>query len=168
MHPAVGVPAPAISELSAGKTQMCLDFLIPASPSSFHRKDTEGCGSDSPEYPKAASEFPGASSQHVPSAAWKTYLWPGPLELGTTKTKSSFPSSCISALQPYVLDAWQMKIRDPPSRVYKSPMEGINKLNFRKKNQLFLKTGLILGKLAKPHEVLTKKPVKMLFWTIII
>lgn len=65
-----GVPAPAISEPPAGKTQVCLDFLIPASPSSFHRKDTEGYGSDkSPEYPKAATGFQGASSQHVPSPA---------------------------------------------------------------------------------------------------
>lgn len=46
-------------------------------------------------------------------------------------------------------------------------MEGINKLNLRK-NLLFLKTGLILGKLAKPcEEILAKTPVKILFCTII-
>lgn len=101
------------------------------------------------------SKVPAPSMYHRLPQPWKTHLWP--VVLGTTKTNSSFPSSCISALQPYVLDAWQMKIRDLPSRVYKSPTEGMNKLNFRKKLVIF-KNWVNTGKVAKLHEeILTKK-----------
>lgn len=92
-----------------------------------------------PSIPKLpqGSQMPAPSMYHQLPQPWKTHLWPGPLVLGTTTTKSSYPSSCINALQPYVLDASQMKIRDLPSRAYKSPTEGINKLNFRKNLSFF-------------------------------
>lgn len=73
VHPAVRVPALAVSEPPAGKMQMFLGFLSPASTflSSFHGGETEGHSADrSPEYSKAASPgFLGAISWHIWSAA---------------------------------------------------------------------------------------------------
>lgn len=100
VHPAVGVPAPAISEPPAGKTQMCLDFLIPASPSSSYRKDTEGDGSDSPEYPKAASGFqvPAPSRYHQLPEKHTCDLDPLYREPQKTRAVFQVPASCFPAL----------------------------------------------------------------------
>lgn len=73
VHPAMGVPALAVSEPPAGKMQMFLGFLSPASTflSSSHGRETDGHSADgSPEYAKPALPgFLGASSWHILSAA---------------------------------------------------------------------------------------------------